>query len=271
MLNQTFCHIPCIGHVTERRLWQLGLCCWNDLLHTKLQIPRVNHAEIVKILEDSRIALTNDPNFFTSRLASHDSWRIFPHFRHQTAYLDIETNGLGDGCEITAIALYDGNTVRSYVSGRNLDAFPDEVDAYDVLVSYNGRSFDIPVIERFFRIRLRQAQIDLRYVLARLGGRGGLKGCERQFGINRGLLDGIDGSAAVLLWREYERHGNKKALETLLAYNIEDTVNLERLLVEAYNRHLEKTPFASDHMLPYPQPPPVCFQADPSIVQQMRQ
>ena len=36
------------------------------------------------------------------------------------------------------------------------------------------------------------AQIDLRYVLYSLGYRGGLKGCERQLGMDRGNLSDID-------------------------------------------------------------------------------
>ena len=116
---------------------------------------------------------------------------------------------------------------------------------------------------------MRQAQIDLRYVLAQLGCRGGLKGCEKQMGINRGVLDGIDGSFAVTLWREYERCNNEAALETLLAYNIEDTVNLERLMVEAYNRNVSRTPFVPELLLPFPESPQIVHQADPEILSRM--
>ena len=47
-------------------------------------------------------------------------------------------------------------------------------------------------------------------------------------GLDRGYLEGVDGYFAVLLWREYELYHDQEALETLLAYNIADTVNLER-------------------------------------------
>jgi uncharacterized protein YprB with RNaseH-like and TPR domain len=139
-----------------------------------------------------------------------------------------------------------------------------------VLVTYNGRTFDIPFIERFFRIRLRQAQIDLRYVLARLGFKGGLKGCEKKLGIGRGQLDGVDGYFAVLLWYEYEKYGDERALETLLAYNIEDTVNLERLAVEAYNRNLSATPFAEELALALPTPPSLPCNPDPACIERIR-
>ena len=94
---------------------------------------------------------------------------------------------------------------------------------YEVLVSYNGKSFDVPVIERFFNITLDKAHIDLRYVLNFLGFKGGLKGCESQLGLSRSKLDGVNGYMAVLLWNLYQQTGERRALETLLAYNIMDT------------------------------------------------
>jgi len=227
--------------------------------------------EIHEIFEISLDALKNhNPNFFCDRLTSSDQWRIFPHFRNSTAFIDIETTGLGEDSEITTIALYNGSEVFYYVNGRNLEDFIKDIAKYSVVVSYNGKGFDVPFIERFFRVKLPQAHIDLRYVLSRLGFKGGLKGCEKQMGINRGVLDGVDGYFAVLLWHQYQRYDDEAALETLLAYNIEDTVNLERLLVEAFNRNLLKTPFAKKLSLPYPPEPMLPFQADLGCVEKLK-
>lgn len=270
MLTRTFCHIEDIGHATERSLWDSGIRNWKALLGSPMPVPRVGTNTIRHTLTASAAALADDPLFFTSRLAGGDAWRIFPHYRSRCAYLDIETTGLSEFCEITTIALYDGQTVRTYVNGRNLDSFPEDLDRYAVLITYNGRCFDIPMIERFFRIRVRQAHLDLRYILARLGCRGGLKGCEKQLGITRGLLDGVDGAGAVALWRQYQRYDDLAALETLLAYNIEDTVNLERLMVEAYNRFIEMTPFPEEGRLPFPISPPIPYQPDPQVIDRLR-
>ena len=266
MLKQTFCHIPGIGYVSEQRLWTKGVTTWESLAEHARLISRMSDGELLAILEQSQAALADDPLFFTDRLKRSDGWRLFPHFRKSSVYLDIETSGLGHESDITTIALYDGREVRTYVNGRNLEDFLDDIEQYQVIISYNGICFDIPVIEQYFRTRLDQAQIDLRYVLAQLGCRGGLKGCEKQMGISRGMLDGIDGSFAVLLWREYERYGNEAALETLLAYNVEDTVNLERLMVEAYNRNVDRTPFASELGLSYPESPRLIYHPDPDIM-----
>ena len=109
---------------------------------------------------------------------------------------------------------------------------------------------------------MQQAHIDLRYVLRGLGYRGGLKACEKQLGVNRGELEDVDGYTAVLLWANYTRSGNAHALETLLAYNTEDVINLEVLMVLAYNRFLAQTPFSSTLQLASPQLPPVPYRID---------
>ncbi|PID41265.1 MAG: exonuclease [Proteobacteria bacterium] len=270
MLTATFCHIPGIGYATERKLWAQQILSWNDLLLCPHIVPRLSSHEIRCRIEDSIEALSDNPAFFTRTLKRRDSWRLFPHFREKTAYLDIETTGLGWDAEITTITLYDGYQVRAYINGKNLQTFIDDIEDYQVLVTYNGLIFDIPCIERFFTTRIRQAQIDLRYVLGALGCRGGLKGCERFFGINRALLDGVDGAGAVILWQEYQQYKSEAALETLLAYNREDTVNLERLLVEAYNRNIDQTPFRNDGFLPLPEPPPPVCHPDHAIINRIR-
>jgi uncharacterized protein YprB with RNaseH-like and TPR domain len=99
-----------------------------------------------------------------------------------------------------------------------------------MIVTYNGKSFDIPFIESFFNIRLNHAQIDLRYVIHSLGYRGGLKGVERQLGPYRGDLRDVDRFFAVLLWDEFLKTGDQKVLDTLLAHNVQDTITLENLM-----------------------------------------
>ena len=271
MLTHTFSHIPGIGQATEQRLWEAGIACWEDWREiAPVRLANSSPGEVTRVLQESASALEENPRFFTTLLPANEQWRIFPHYREVTAYIDIETTGLGDGAELTTIALYDGHKVKYYVNGRNLDDFLEEIGRYKVLVSYNGKAFDIPFLERWFHIRLEQAQIDLRYVLARLGFKGGLKGCEKMLGIDRGELEGVDGYFAVLLWQEYENYNDEKALETLLAYNIEDTVNLETLMVEAYNINISRTPFASELALPPPASPFLPFTADAACVKRVK-
>jgi len=274
MLKNTFIHIPGIGIKTEERLRDSGILNWDDfrkpseinLSHNKLE-------SIEQYLQESREHLeAGNPNFFENLLPANQHWRMFPEFRDSTVYLDIETTGLKIwGFEITTIALYDGESISYYVKDENLEDFKKDIKRYKVIVTYNGKSFDIPFIESHFGINITQAHIDLRYILASLGYRGGLKGCEKQLGIDRGDLEDVDGYFAVLLWYDYIQNKNQKALETLLAYNIQDTVNLETLMVLAYNMKLKDTPFLQTHQLSLPTQQDIPLKGDRRTIDRIRE
>ena len=102
-----------------------------------------------------------------------------------------------------------------------------------------------------------------------LGLSGGLKNCEKGLGVPRPGLEDVDGAVAVLLWHEFRRRRDPRALETLLAYNAQDVLNLEPLMVEAYNRKLGDTPFAVSHRLPPPAPVANPFRADADLLRRL--
>ena len=271
MLRNTFCHLPGVAAKTERKLWERGVYSWDDyIVATGTPVARFLPS-VKECVEESMERLeARDPGFFARGLSAKESWRLFADFRDSIAYLDIETNGyVGPTGYITAISVYDGKDVKYYVKGQNLGDFKRDMARFKVVVTYNGKCFDIPFIERDLNVRMPKAHIDLRYILRDLGFSGGLKGCERQLGINRGALDGVDGYFAVLLWYDFKKNKNQKALETLLAYNIQDVVNLEPLLVAAYNMKLRNTPFQSTHSIAAPHPPESQFTADVATIRRI--
>lgn len=272
MLTHTFRHIPGIGLKTEKRFWKAGLSAWDDFREPcPVRLTTSKLAVIRAYLDESKKHFQDNPLYFYELLNGNQHWRLFPHYQHKTVYLDIETTGLSEFQDhITTIATYDGTKVKYYVYEENLDDFIDDLDRFDVLVTYNGKNFDIPFIERSFGRRINKTHIDLRYILRNLGYKGGLKSCEKQLGLDRGDLDGVDGYFAVLLWQDYKKSGNKKALETLLAYNIEDVVNLETLMVHAYNLSLKETPFFEDLQLSCPSKPPLPFFADLKVIDRIK-
>ncbi|MBC2712958.1 MAG: ribonuclease H-like domain-containing protein [Desulfosarcina sp.] len=257
MLRHTFLHIPGIGPKTEAGFWAGGVDDWNAFFDdASLKLSKTKREAITDVLKESRRQLDlRNPGFFAHHLPANQHWRLFPEFRSRTAYLDIETTGLDEDCTISTIAVYDGSTMATYVQGRNLDDFIDDIYHYKVLVTYNGKCFDVPVIERTFGRCLDHAHIDLRYVLASLGLKGGLKRCEAQLGMNRGEMEEIDGLFAVVLWKAYLRNRDDQALETLLAYNLQDAINLESLMVTAFNLKIRQTPFDRRYRLPLPKAP----------------
>ncbi len=234
--------------------------------------PLVTKSVVAGVSESVEKLEMDDARFFCDMLLSTETWRMFFNFRHSVAYLDIETTGQY-GCkeEITTIAMYDGSKLYYYIRGHNLKQFAQDIGRYGLIVTYNGKCFDLPVIRRLLGIRMDQAHIDLRFVLHSLGFRGGLKGCEKQLGIDREELDGLDGYFAILLWQDYVNNRNHKALDTLLAYNILDAVNLEPLMVKAYNMKLEATPFESDRTIQdIPAAPINPFEPDLETVDRLR-
>lgn len=273
MLRHTFCHIPGIGVTTEKRLWADGIDSWESALElgSARMSPRRSQT-VARCVAESRIhAQGRNPRYFADRLPAQLHWRLFPEFRDEVAYVDIETTGLEPwDHSITSISLYDGRRIKTYVQGKNLEDFERGIEDYKIIVTYNGKCFDIPFIQSYFRTRLDHVQIDLRYVLKSLGYAGGLKGCEAQLGIDRGELAGVDGYFAVILWNDYERRGNENALETLLAYNVEDVVNLETLMVMAYNMKVKETPHGKSLLIDLPVRPEIPFKPHLPTIQRLK-
>jgi uncharacterized protein len=230
MLTQTFIHAPGIGPLTERKLWSSGFESWETCLIAPDRLPLGAGARtaLLQTIHASRDALASgDSSYFARALPSREHWRAWKAFP-RTAFLDIETDGTD---RVTVIGVYDGVRVRQYVRGDNLDLFPEEIEGFDLLVTFFGSGFDLPVLRRAFPgAPLDGLHCDLCHTLRRLGYRGGLKTIEQQLGIERSSsTKGLGGWDAVRLWGEYLA-GSEGSLATLLAYNAEDIVNLEPLL-----------------------------------------
>jgi uncharacterized protein YprB with RNaseH-like and TPR domain len=239
LLTKTFCHIQGVGHTTERSLWEEGCEDWDKFLEdpSRYHVGVPGTEAVSKAVRRSKEMLEKgEYQYFRKGLGMAEAWRAWPEFRDSCVYLDIETNGGSSGDSITTIGLYDGSEYTCLIKDQSLDSFRDHISRYSMIVSFFGASFDVPMLQRRFPdVEFDQIHLDLCPTLRRLGIKGGLKKIEKQLGINRGEdTDGLDGLAAIRLWHAYLRRGDEKALETLIAYNREDVVNLERLSAYAY-------------------------------------
>jgi uncharacterized protein YprB with RNaseH-like and TPR domain len=237
MIKRTFVHLPGVGLKNEAKFWRQGLTTWEDFLN----VDRISGlgserlAWLKGILEESLRQL-HRPEYFASCLPTGELWRLFHHFRARTAYLDIETTGSSWWEQaVTVVGMYDGHAMRQFVLGTNLTDFPEALADVDVLVTFNGTQFDLPVLKAYFPdLILPPLHLDLRFILARLGYRGGLKRIEPLFGIKRAPeVAGLNGFDAVLLWDRFQR-GDLTARKLLLQYNEEDVLNLETLMEQAF-------------------------------------
>ena len=267
MLEQSFCHLPGIGRIKEKQLWDRGIDTWSDAVKYLDPALKANQGLLQGVSSSMDRLKQGDSRYFNQCLPSDQQYRLFEPFRQTAVYLDIETTGLSPWDRITTIATWDGREIRTYIQGQNLEEFSRDIEDYGLLITYNGKTFDLPFLRERLGCPLDQAHIDLRYVLAGLGYKGGLKKCEKALGLDRGDLDGVDGSLAVLLWDEYRRTENPKALETLLAYNIEDVINLEAIMVLVYNMKVSE--LEKNGHLPEPQRPDIPFSPDVNLVRRL--
>ena len=119
-----------------------------------------------------------------------------------------------------------------------MHSLAEELGEYKYIVTFNGARFDLPFLSQSMGLVFPQIHLDLMYPLKSLGLRGGLKNIEKQLGMSRDT-DGVTGYDAVRLWHAYKNNRSVEvagrnvkgvdALDLLVEYNREDTVNLEKL------------------------------------------
>lgn len=237
MIRNTFCTLDGVGEKTERRIWQEGLLTWGDFLNASKVLGF--GTERKRLFDESlfldRSALeARDAAYFRRRVKIREHWRLFEFFRDNAVCLDIETNGYQPqaGGYVTLVGLYDGYDYRCLVRGENLTAenLVRELAPYKCLITFYGAAFDIPFLLRSFgKFEIEMPHFDLCFAAKRLKMQGGLKKLEHDLGIEReDAVRGLTGYDAVRLW-ELGRKGSREALDLLIAYNREDTVNLMRL------------------------------------------
>ena len=228
-VENSFIGVDGVGEKTERSIWEQGITHWDDFEPRVVGGKRGDRIHEFIAEGTERLAAT-DVEFFDRAFPSGDRWRLYETFRDRACFFDIETTGLDERRnEVTTVSLHQDGDTRTLVAGDDLSAEALEAafaDA-DLLVSFNGKSFDVPFLEANFDVDLQRPHLDLMYTCRKLGLSGGLKQVERDIGIERDRPD-ISGRDAVRLWHQHER-GQDGALETLIGYNREDTVNLQTL------------------------------------------
>jgi uncharacterized protein YprB with RNaseH-like and TPR domain len=234
VLRATLQHLSGIGSLTETSLWESGIRDWAELdrsLADRSMSPGRVERLRAELTASERALRERDVAWFARRLPSAEHWRLYPAFRRETAFLDIETTSLSpyEGI-VTVVTVHGGGRTQTFVADDNLEELPACLGRFGILVTFNGSMFDVPFLRvRFPDLLVPPAHMDLRFVLYRLGLAGGLKRIEVRLGLgDRSGVEGIGGLDAVRLWEQYRR-GNPDALARLVKYNRADTVNLEPL------------------------------------------
>lgn len=232
MLKNTFLFLDGIRHGREKALWQQGIHDWNDFL--SLKVKGISEAKKIKL--DSQLLLAKkavedyDSRFFSNKLPNSQTWRLFKDFKDNACFFDIETSGYYS--DVTVIGISDGFETKTFVKGVNMnrEKIIEEINKYKLVLTFNGSSFDLPVINKYYGFYPEIPHIDLRHVCSKIGLNGGLKSIEHQLNIKRDAeVKTVTGSDAVIFWELWKRTNEKKYLELLVSYNREDCENLRPL------------------------------------------
>ncbi len=244
MIRQTFSLLNGIGEKLERHIWRKGILSWEDFCNCS-EIEGISHERKTiydnQLLQASMELSFGNAEYFARIMKRREHWRLFDEFKNEAVCLDIETNGFqaGRGGYVTVVGMYDGKDWKSLVRGENLTTqnLNMALSGYKYLITFSGAIFDVPFLLRSFPgLRFDIPHFDLCFAARRLGINGGLKKLEVLFGINRDeSVKGMNGYDAVRLW-DQARYGSREAMELLLAYNKEDTMNLLKIAEILYER-----------------------------------
>ncbi len=245
MIKSTFILIPGIGEKTEEYLWKKGILTWDDLKGRSNVVGLSgSRRRIIKdYLNNAENALySQQGSFFAKFLPQAEYWRLYKEFYNKTLFLDIETTGLSLYYDIiTIIGTFDGHKIKIFMRDNNLDEILDYLQNYEIIVTFNGKLFDIPFIKKEFPdAKIPPIHIDLRFVLKSLDITGSLKEIEKKLNISRAkLVQGIGSRDAAVLWSRFVR-GYDEDLEKLLLYNIYDVINLQVIMRSCYQKKIDE-------------------------------
>jgi uncharacterized protein len=252
VIERSFQLLPGIGPWRERDLWSRGLLDWNAF-RAAPQLSELPPKQVeslgARIAEAEAALAYRDLGHLAELLPTREHWRLYPAFLDEAVFLDIETDGAVNG-RPTVVSLFDRRGLHVFIQGRNLEELPDALRHSRLWVSFNGRCFDVPVLQKHFEdLPEPVVHLDLRFLCHRVGLEGGLKSVEQTVGIARPPhLRGVGGLDAVVLWRTWLANDEVAALRFLVEYNLYDAFQLRALADSAYNLAVEQLAFDDERI-----------------------
>ncbi len=193
-----------------------------------------------------------------------DSWDL-----SQVLFLDTETTGLSGGVGTIAfeigVGFFEENTliihqyvINNYSQEINmLNKVAEIINNHSILITYNGKSFDYPLIESRFimnKIRLspkKLSHFDLLHVCRRIYkmrlGRCNLSTIE-EFVLGKKRIDDLPGEMVPQRFFEYMKTGELSIIQDVLEHNYDDVLSLALLTAHVCNefRHPEDIKYDED-------------------------
>jgi len=247
LITEAFQHFRGVGPVRLEQLRGCGVSTWHDAVANPDLVPTALRDAVVTASLQAMEALENDDiRFFVDQFSPRDKWRILNRYIDRCSFFDIETTGLEIDSTITTIVCWHDDQLHTFVEHENLDDFLDLMDEIQLLVSFNGSTFDVPrVLDGFHIPDLPCAHLDLRWPCHYAGLPGGLKQVTSKLGIARPAdLQDADGDLAVRLWSMWLHQNDSAAREHLIRYCAADV-----LLLRPLAQHVAQQPISCVNQL----------------------
>lgn len=233
MIKKSFILLDGISDLSERNIWKQGIPDWTTFCKREkikgISMQRKYYYN--RELEKAQQALyNNDPYFFVNKLPAKEMWRLYPQFKENCCFVDLEIDSYG---KIVVVGVATLQTTNFFVRHVNLEEITQEFTKYKLIITFNGASFDIPKLRKQFHINLPLPHIDLKPLCVNLNLKGGLKEIEKKLGFRRPAH--LYGNP-VELWKAFHASGDKEYLGLLLEYNREDCENLIFLMEYVYKK-----------------------------------
>ena len=147
-------------------------------------------------------------------------------------FLDIEASGFKYNDYVTCIGWVFRGKYHYWLPGLKRTEFLKAFHQAKLLVTFNGRSFDLKYLDSMFHTQTfsEKDNLDLMPMCKRLGLRGGQKSIEKATGFERHpAFDGLNGRFAVERWEAFI-NGDNNSARLLIAYNFYDVLGLTYIL-----------------------------------------
>ncbi len=239
MIRESFVLLEKCSTARENSFWKQGIKNWRMFLAAEKVhgIAAVKKEFYNRRIREAQQALAEDnAAYFVGRLPTKEMWRLYPHFKEDCGFLDIETDSYGNIVVVGISNYYNTNT---FVKGFNLekDLLEKDLMKYKLLVTFNGGAFDLPKLKKQLQLEVKMPHIDLKPLCVKLDLKGGLKEVERVLNLKRPAH--LYGNP-VDLWRAFHASGDREYLQLLIDYNSEDIENLKGVMNVVYKRMRER-------------------------------
>ena len=252
MIERTFQLVKGVGPWREKDIWARGFPDWAAFERADQVVASEGiDAELRAAIAKARGASLGE---LAQMFPEREHWRLYPRFVDQAAFLDLEADGEE---QITVGGVMDAQGVATFIRGfegpKALGGLAARLAQSPIWVTFNGGTFDIPVLRRHFpELTSPLVHLDLRFLVRRVRLKGGLKEVEENLGLHRPPhLKGIRGFDAIRLWREWETYRNPDSLRILVEYNLYDAINLRSLVDLCISRAAEQLAWDEPYRAPF--------------------